>query len=73
MSEVAEKISFQLNGAPHSFVAGANLHDLMCSLELENQALALAVNRQVIPRQRWADYVLQADDQVDIVRAIGGG
>jgi sulfur carrier protein len=73
MSETAEKIHFQLNGEPHIFVLGANLHDLMCSLELENQALALAVNRQVIPRQRWVDYVLQADDQVDIVRAIGGG
>ncbi|MBI3229452.1 MAG: sulfur carrier protein ThiS [Burkholderiales bacterium] len=73
MIEAVEKVAFQLNGQAHSLALGASLQDLMCELELENQALALAVNRQVIPRQRWAEYVLQAGDQIDIVRAIGGG
>jgi sulfur carrier protein len=27
----------------------------------------------VVPRQQWPERVLQAQDKVDIVRAIGGG
>jgi sulfur carrier protein len=50
-----------------------NLSDLIASLALPNQAMAVAVNRQVIPRQSWPQRLLHAADKVDIVRAIGGG
>jgi sulfur carrier protein len=42
-------------------------------LALPGQALALAVNREVVPRQMWPQRALQPQDRVDIVRAIGGG
>ena len=62
-----------LNGQPHLVPARHTLRDLVAALDLEHQALALAVNRHVVPRQHWPEHVLQAEDQVDIVRAIGGG
>jgi sulfur carrier protein len=46
---------------------------LVASLALSSQALAVAVNREVVPRHLWAQRVLQPRDRVDIVRAIGGG
>jgi len=66
-------IDIELNGAPRQVVEGETLHDLVVALELEGQALALAVNRAVVPRQRWREVALQGQDRVDIVRAIGGG
>ena len=42
-------------------------------VERVHQALALAVNRSVVPRQGWSARTLEAQDKVDIVRAIGGG
>lgn len=71
--ETSEIVCFELNGAPHQLPNGHSLQDLMRELGLEQQALALAVNRAVVARQRWAEHVLQAGDKVDIVRAIGGG
>jgi sulfur carrier protein len=68
-----DSIAFELNGAPHRAAAGHTLHDLIGALALTGQALALAVNREVVPRQSWPQRVLQAGDRVDIVRAIGGG
>ncbi|GGX96777.1 sulfur carrier protein ThiS [Massilia dura] len=62
-----------LNGAPRVLPPGQTLNELVVALQLEGQALALAVNRSVVPRQRWDDVALQAQDRVDIVRAIGGG
>jgi sulfur carrier protein len=66
-------IEITLNGAPHRVPAQQTLDQLIAALELSGQALALAVNRNVVPRQHWPEHVLQAQDKVDIVRAIGGG
>ena len=66
-------LEIELNGAAHALPAATSLHDLVESLGLAGQKLALAVNRQVVPRERWRDTLLSARDRVDVVRAIGGG
>ena len=66
-------IDITLNGAPHQVPPGHTLDQLIAALALENQALALAVNRNVVPRKAWPERVLETRDQVEIVRAIGGG
>ena len=49
------------------------LQQLIERLDMPQQAVALAVNRTVVPRQMWPQHVLLAQDKIDIVRAIGGG
>lgn len=66
-------IEIELNGKAHRVPPQHTLTDLVDALQLTGQALALAVNRDVVPRQQWHQRVLQAQDKVDIVRAIGGG
>jgi sulfur carrier protein len=69
----AAAIAIVLNGAQYKVPFAHTLFDLVAALALADQALALAVNRSVVRRQDWAKQVLVAGDQVDIVRAIGGG
>jgi sulfur carrier protein len=66
-------VQIELNGTPHSVPQQHSLQQLVAELALANQALAVAVNRQVVPRQGWSQRLLQAGDRVDVVRAIGGG
>jgi len=66
-------IDIMLNGAPFQVPAGQTLDQLISELQLQQQSLALAVNRSVVPRQAWPARTLAPRDQVDIVRAIGGG
>jgi sulfur carrier protein len=66
-------MQIELNGAPHELAENHNVQDLIASLDLANKSLAVAVNREVVPRSLWAQRVLQPSDRVDIVRAIGGG
>ncbi|MDR0933948.1 MAG: sulfur carrier protein ThiS [Burkholderiaceae bacterium] len=66
-------MNIELNGEPRSITAGQTLQDLVDALQLTGQALAIAVNRQVIPRQKWGERALEVNDRVDVVRAIGGG
>jgi sulfur carrier protein len=66
-------MEIELNGRPHRLADHQSLQELVAALDLTGQALAVAVNREVVPRQRWAERLLQPADRVDIVRAIGGG
>ena len=66
-------LEIELNGEPYRLPAGQTLGDLVGALGVAAQAVALAVNRQVVPRQQWSEKPLAAGDRVDIVRAIGGG
>ncbi|MDY7539224.1 sulfur carrier protein ThiS [Undibacterium sp. RTI2.1] len=62
-----------LNGEPYQFDRAQTLAGLIETLNLSGQAIAVAVNRQIVARSHWSSYYLQAQDQVDVVRAIGGG
>ena len=66
-------MEIELNGAPHALRQGACLADLVAALDLAGKALAIAVNREVVPRQAWEARRLEPRDRVDIVKAIGGG
>jgi sulfur carrier protein len=66
-------IDIVLNGDGHRLCAGATLLQLVESLGLADHKVALAVNRWVVPRERWRDTPLAPHDRVDVVRAIGGG
>lgn len=66
-------MEIELNGAPHRIEERQNVQQLIDALQLSGQALAVAVNRNIVPRQRWSAHVLHPSDRVDIVKAIGGG
>jgi sulfur carrier protein len=63
----------ELNGEAYRLADGQTLGDLVRTLGIGGQAVALAVNREVVPRQQWSARALAQRDRVDIVRAIGGG
>ena len=66
-------MEIELNGAPHQLDEPQTLQALIAALALSGKAIAVAVNRQVVPSHLWAQHVLQPQDKVDMVRAIGGG
>jgi sulfur carrier protein len=66
-------IEIQLNGAPHFIDGEIHLQTLVETLALTKQSLAVAVNREVVPRTLWSQRVLRSQDRVELVKAIGGG
>ena len=49
------------------------VNELVKLLNLESQNIAIAVNEQVIQRSEWETMKIKNNDNVDIVRAVGGG
>ncbi len=70
---MSASISIELNGEVRTISDSDSVQDLIDALSLTNQALAVAVNREVVPRAKWREYRFAIGDKVDVVRAIGGG
>jgi sulfur carrier protein len=71
---VAEpKLSLHVNGDPRDVPTGCTVARLIDVLELGDRRVAVAINRDVIPRSRFATHYLQADDHIEILEAVGGG
>ncbi|MFZ6863331.1 sulfur carrier protein ThiS [Undibacterium sp. Ji67W] len=66
-------MDIELNGSPYLLTEGNTVNDLIAILDLSQKNIAVAVNRQIIPRHEWISRSLRFNDKVDIVRAIGGG
>ena len=66
-------ITAKINGKTQVFEENTSLSTLIQQLNLSNNRLAIEVNEQIIPRSQHDSYLLQSDDEVEIVHAIGGG
>jgi sulfur carrier protein len=54
-------------------VHAATLRALLAELEFEGGYFAIAVNRKVIPRERWDEPLLRNGDMIEIVTPRQGG
>jgi len=62
-----------LNGDRHEVPDNSTLSDLLATLDMQNRRFAVEINEELIPRSEHATHPLRANDQVEIVQAIGGG
>src|SRR5581483_5019837 len=50
-----------------------DVRTLVLSRGLQESSIAVAINGQVVPRKQWDSVRLTDGDQVELVRAVGGG
>ena len=62
-----------VNGIRREVPEGQTLRELVETLGMEPQGVAVEVNREVIPRGAYGARVLAEGDRIEVVRAIGGG
>jgi sulfur carrier protein len=63
----------QVNGHPREAEDSLNLRDLVESLDLKPEQIAIELNQTVIRRMHWQTTILREDDKVEIVHFVGGG
>jgi sulfur carrier protein len=67
------ELSLHVNGDPRAVPDGCTLARLLESLGLEQQHVAVAINRDVVPRSTFETHRLCEGDRVEILEAVGGG
>lgn len=63
----------KVNGEPREVKENISLPELVASLGLKAEQLAIELNQKVVRRPQWASTTLQEDDRVEIVHFVGGG
>jgi thiamine biosynthesis protein ThiS len=66
-------VNLLVNGDPRTVPPDCTVAELIDALGFQTRRIAVAVNRDVVPRSAFATHRLAADDRVEILEAVGGG
>ncbi len=69
----ANEVSLFVNGEPVSLATPCSVAQLLESLGMSGRRVAVAVNRAVVVRSKYADARLAVGDRIEILEAVGGG
>jgi thiamine biosynthesis protein ThiS len=62
-----------INGEEREFRSLSTLSDLVAQLGMKADRVAIELNRELIPRDRWAATQISDGDKLEIVHFVGGG
>jgi sulfur carrier protein len=66
-------MKLQINGEPRDFDSPLSLSALVQHLGMKQDRVAIELNRNIAPRDRWPETQLVEGDQLEIVQFVGGG
>ena len=66
-------IQVTINGVSRQILQQLNLAQLLDEMLLTGKRVAIERNGEIVPRSQYAATVLNQDDQLEIVAAVGGG
>ena len=68
-------MNIRVNGEKKTVSPNLNVHDLLIALEMDptQAGIAVAVDREVIPKTEWQATELRENSEVEIIRAVQGG
>lgn len=67
------KLNITVNGEQTRLAEGIHVVELLESLGLKPERLAVEVNRSIVRRADWTSTTLAEGDRVEIVHFVGGG
>jgi thiamine biosynthesis protein ThiS len=71
-------MKLQINGEESTFETASGqdtstLAALVESLNMKSDRVAVELNREIVPRDRWTETLLKDGDRLEIVHFVGGG
>jgi sulfur carrier protein len=66
-------IRLRVNGRDVTIEPGRSVLDYLGSLGVDERAVAVELNEEILDRPRYGSAILREGDRVEIVRMVGGG
>lgn len=66
-------MTISVNGEPRDVAEGLSVDELLTEMEIPRKALAVELNREIVPRTGYKETILQEGDKLEIVSLVGGG
>jgi thiamine biosynthesis protein ThiS len=62
-----------INGEAREIPESVSVVAMLAHLELAAERVAIERNREILPRARWRETIVQPGDSYEIVHLVGGG
>lgn len=62
-----------VNGIEHNSINAKTISELLKELGIDNQRIAVEVNREIVRKALYREFYLKDGDVVEIVNFVGGG
>jgi len=66
-------MKIHINGEPREVAGPLPVSALIESLGMKHDRVAIELNRDILPRDRWSNTQLAEGDRLEIVHFVGGG
>ncbi len=66
-------VTLKLNGEERRFEEPPTVASLLRDMQVKSPAVAVEVNRRVVPRSEHGSHRLRDGDEVEVVTFVGGG
>lgn len=70
---IATEVMIVVNGEPRQIRMNSSVFDLLLALQFHQRRLAVELNGEILPRHSFSTTILNANDRLELVHAIGGG
>ena len=67
------ELPLTVNGEPRLVPTQCTVHRLLDLLDLDGRRIAVAVNRDIVPKSEFPTRLLEGGDRIEILEAVGGG
>ena len=66
-------IQIVVNGNPVEIAGPMSVEQLLDTVEVPPNYLAVELNADVVPREQYSNQIVQAGDEIEVVTLVGGG
>jgi len=66
-------MTIKVNGESKIMDKECTILELIDSLNIKVQMMAVAVNMDIVKKEEWQSYFLKEDDRVELLHFVGGG
>jgi thiamine biosynthesis protein ThiS len=73
MTAMEMNVRLKVNGQERQYPERIRLEELLDRLGLERQGLVVELNREILPRERFAEIELKENDALELIQFVGGG
>ncbi len=66
-------IKIKINGIEKKIPKNTTLKKLLKDLQILDKTMAIAVNMQIIKKDKWDSYIIKENDKIEALNFVGGG
>ncbi len=66
-------MQIRVNGSLEDIQSSLNIREYLLSKGLKPESVVIELNGQVVKREQWERIVLKENDELEVLRFVGGG